>query len=179
MDDQFLYVNRPPVRKGFGENLYARLQSSTPVRKTSFSWIMALKFALAVFAVAFLVLALSAPVRAEVWSWIRQVAGLQVWQWPECAGLFALGTVASGHGWLVSVPSRIRSGTGWAVVVGGLVAVAVVVAVGPTRITGTPACSLWCRSTLQSATASSSDQGEKVPKRYASARGVPDSTNSG
>jgi hypothetical protein len=39
---------------------------------------MALKFALAVFAVAFLVLALSAPVRAEVWFWIRQVAGLQV-----------------------------------------------------------------------------------------------------
>ncbi len=78
MDDQFLYVNRPPLRKGFGENLYARLQGSMPVRRNSFSWNMALKFALAVFAVAFLTLALSAPARAEVWYWIRQVAGLQV-----------------------------------------------------------------------------------------------------
>ncbi|MGZ4684810.1 acyltransferase family protein [Oryzihumus sp.] len=73
----------------------------------------------------------------------NQIAGLQVWQWPECAGLFALGTVASGHGWLVSVPSGIRRGTGQAVVAGVLVAIAVIIAVGPTRITGTDLAGGW------------------------------------
>ena len=72
-----------------------------------------------------------------------QVAGLQVWQWPECAGLFALGTIASGHGWLVAVPPGIRRGAGRAVVAGAAAAIVLVVAVGPDRITGTDLAGGW------------------------------------
>jgi len=78
MDDKFLYDNRPPVRKGFGENLYARLSGTAPVRKVAPRWIMVVKFALVGMAVIFLSLTFSAPVRAHVWYLIRQIAGMEV-----------------------------------------------------------------------------------------------------
>lgn len=73
----------------------------------------------------------------------NQVAGLQVWQWPECAGLFALGAIASGHGWQGAVPPGIRRLAGWAVVAGAVAAVVLVLAVGPDRITGTDLAGGW------------------------------------
>lgn len=78
MDDRFLYDFRPPVRKGFGESLYARLSSNAPLKKAAPRWSMALKFGLVGIAVVFLALAFSAPVRASVWYWIRQIAGVEV-----------------------------------------------------------------------------------------------------
>lgn len=33
---------------------------------------------------------------------------LNVWEWPGCLALFGLGTVAAGHGWLSTVPDRLR-----------------------------------------------------------------------
>ena len=79
MDDKFLYQNRPPVRSGFSENLYARisnphLRSETP--KTTLK--IALRFAalaLLLFAVLF---TFSQPVRAGVLNWIKQIAGFEV-----------------------------------------------------------------------------------------------------
>jgi Acyltransferase family len=32
------------------------------------------------------------------------ILGLHAWQWPECVAMFVLGTLASGQGWLGSVP---------------------------------------------------------------------------
>jgi hypothetical protein len=78
MDDRFLYDLRPPVRKGFGESLYARLSSNAPVKKGTPRWSKALKLVLVGMAVVFLSLAFSAPVRASVWYWIRQIAGVEV-----------------------------------------------------------------------------------------------------
>jgi hypothetical protein len=33
---------------------------------------------------------------------------LNLWEWPACAALFALGVTASARGWVVSVPDRLR-----------------------------------------------------------------------
>jgi hypothetical protein len=79
MDDKFLYQNRPPLRSGFGENLYARISSSHPrieMQKTI------LKFSLRFAALTLLLFAtlftFSQPVRAGVLNWIRQIAGFEI-----------------------------------------------------------------------------------------------------
>jgi hypothetical protein len=41
-----------------------------------------------------------------------QVLDLHLWQWPQCAGMFALGVVAARRGWTERVPARIRRGCG-------------------------------------------------------------------
>ena len=79
MDDKFLYQNRPPVRSGFGENLYARISSPHPRRETQKT---ILKFALRFAALTLLLFAVlftfSQPVRAGVLNWIRQIAGFEI-----------------------------------------------------------------------------------------------------
>lgn len=77
MDDKFLYENRPPVREGFGENLYARLSKSAYSTKKAFNLSWAFKFLLAGI-VIITTLAFSGPVRADVLYWLRQIAGLNV-----------------------------------------------------------------------------------------------------
>lgn len=46
-----------------------------------------------------------------------QFTNAHLWQWPECAGLFALGIVSARRGWLAPVPDRIRRGCGFLAVV--------------------------------------------------------------
>lgn len=79
MNDNFLYQNRPPVRSGFGENLYASISSSHPRRETQKT---ILKFALRFAALTLLLFAVlftfSQPVRAGVLNWIRQIAGFEI-----------------------------------------------------------------------------------------------------
>ncbi len=89
MKDDFLYRNRPPVRKAFSDNLYQRLSSrypdGRPARKGAFLvkaflarpglWKYALLF---VLVVAALTLTLSEPVRAKALEWVRNVAGFTV-----------------------------------------------------------------------------------------------------
>ena len=79
MDDKFLYQNRPPLRSGFGENLYARISSPHPRRETQKTILrLALRFValtLILFAVLF---TFSQPVRAGVLNWIRQIAGFEI-----------------------------------------------------------------------------------------------------
>ncbi|MDH4119136.1 MAG: acyltransferase [Acidimicrobiia bacterium] len=47
-----------------------------------------------------------------------QQFSLHLWQWPQCLGLFVLGTTAAERGWLDSVPVRVRRWCGWAASVG-------------------------------------------------------------
>ena len=79
MDDKFLYQNRPPVRSGFGENLYARISSPHLRRETQKT---TLKFALRLAALTLLLFAVlftfSQPVRAGVLNWIKQIAGFEI-----------------------------------------------------------------------------------------------------
>lgn len=79
MDDKFLYQNRPPVRPGFSENLYARLSNMVLQKKASnkaFKLILRLGLAgLLLFTVLF---TFSEPVRASVLDWIRHIAGFNV-----------------------------------------------------------------------------------------------------
>ena len=100
MDDKFLYQNRPPLRAGFGENLYARLSNPTLQKGMSSNFLrFILRFvltALLLFAVLF---AFSQPVRAGVLNWIKQIAGLEV----EETNTFP---VAEGE--TVSVPPEAR-----------------------------------------------------------------------
>lgn len=54
---------------------------------------------------------------------------LNLWEWPACAALFALGVAASARGWLVAVPARLRRQSRTvtlvtAVVLGGFVGLA-------------------------------------------------------
>jgi len=79
MDDKFLYQSRPPVRSGFGENLYARISSPHLRRETQKT---TLKFALRFVALTLLLFSVlftfSQPVRAGVLNWIRQIAGFEI-----------------------------------------------------------------------------------------------------
>jgi len=79
MNDKFLYQNHPPVRSGFGENLYARISSPHLRRETQKATLkLALRFAaltVLLFAVLF---TFSQPVRAGVLDWIRQIAGFEI-----------------------------------------------------------------------------------------------------
>jgi hypothetical protein len=80
MDDKFLFENRPPVRKGFGKNLYTRISNMT-IRngmpaKRAFSF--AFKFVLASMTVFPLIVAFFQPVRAEFLNWVKYIAGFGV-----------------------------------------------------------------------------------------------------
>ncbi|MFC4944953.1 acyltransferase [Pseudonocardia sp. GCM10023141] len=45
-----------------------------------------------------------------------QVGDLHLWQWPQCAGMFALGVIAARRGWTRHVPDRIRRSCGIAAI---------------------------------------------------------------
>lgn len=79
MDDKFLYQNRPPLRSGFSDSLYARLSSRAPQHKAAnkvFKFFLRLTLTgLLLFAVLF---TFSEPVRASVLDWIRHIAGFEV-----------------------------------------------------------------------------------------------------
>lgn len=91
MNDDFLYHNRPPLRKAFADGLYqhlSELELDAPAqRRRGFSmrqpvthwntWKFALPALLTVTALAF-VLAVSQPVRAGALQWIKTVAGFVV-----------------------------------------------------------------------------------------------------
>jgi len=79
MNDKFLYQNRPPIRPGFGENLYSRI-SSLPLRKETSKNVLrfGLRFALAAVVLFAALFTFSQPVRASVLYWIKQIAGLEV-----------------------------------------------------------------------------------------------------
>ena len=79
MDDKFLYQNRPPVRSGFGENLYARISSPHLRRETQKNTLkFALRFAALTLLLFSVLFTFSQPVRAGVLNWIRQIAGFEI-----------------------------------------------------------------------------------------------------
>lgn len=79
MDDKFLYQNRPPVRSGFGENLYARISSPHLRRETQKTTLkFALRFAALTLLLFSVLFTFSQPVRAGVLNWIRQIAGFEI-----------------------------------------------------------------------------------------------------
>jgi glucan biosynthesis protein C len=53
-----------------------------------------------------------------------QEFSLHLWQWPQCLGLFVLGTTAAQREWLDPVPDRVRHWCGWAAAVGASILVA-------------------------------------------------------
>jgi glucan biosynthesis protein C len=53
-----------------------------------------------------------------------QEFSLHLWQWPQCLGLFVLGTTAAEREWLDPVPDRVRHWCGWAAAVGASILVA-------------------------------------------------------
>lgn len=65
-----------------------------------------------VLALATFLVRLKSPVNSD------QVLELHVWQWPQCLGLFVLGTVCAEKGWLDPVPDRLRRAAGTAALVG-------------------------------------------------------------
>ena len=79
MDDKFLYQNRPPVRPGFGENLYSRI-SNLPLQRDASRNILrfGLRLALSAMVLFTALFTFSQPVRASVLYWIKQIAGLEV-----------------------------------------------------------------------------------------------------
>jgi len=80
MDDKFLYQNRPPVRQGFRESLYARIANNTVQKKAPNKvFKFALRFALACLFVFGLLFTFSEPVRANFLDWItKYIAGFEV-----------------------------------------------------------------------------------------------------
>jgi hypothetical protein len=62
--------------------------------------------AVALIAVSSFVVRLWWPARSG------QIGDLHLWQWPQCAGLFALGVVAARHDWARHVPDRLRRACG-------------------------------------------------------------------
>jgi hypothetical protein len=74
-------------------------------------------------------------VRLEFGFDSAQVAGLHLWQWPECVALFGLGTLAAQRGWLEQVPRGLRRGCGRAVLVTVGLTGAFVVAAAPLGVT--------------------------------------------
>ncbi|HEX2774985.1 MAG TPA: acyltransferase [Micromonosporaceae bacterium] len=57
-------------------------------------------------AVASFAVRLVAPARST------QVLDLHLWQWPQCAAMFALGVAVAPHGWAVRVPEPVYRGCG-------------------------------------------------------------------
>lgn len=91
MNDDFLYINRPPVRNAFAQNLYqqlSRLDVDKPnqsrkighLKHTNASW-SKWKFALPLLLITVtmaMIFIISEPVRARTLEWIRIVAGFAV-----------------------------------------------------------------------------------------------------
>jgi fucose 4-O-acetylase-like acetyltransferase len=69
------------------------------------SWLLALAAAIAVGS---FVVRLGFAINSQ------QVFAAHVWQWPQCIGLFVLGTLAAERGWLQPVPATVRRVGGWA-----------------------------------------------------------------
>lgn len=60
-----------------------------------------------------------------------QILNVHLWQWPQCAGMFALGVAAGRHGWLEPVPQGLRHRCGVAAVVAGLLVPALIFSADP------------------------------------------------
>jgi hypothetical protein len=60
----------------------------------------------------------------------QKYVDLNLYQWPECIALFALGVVTARHGWLHGIPDRLRRQCRTATLVSAGVFVAVLAAVG-------------------------------------------------
>lgn len=79
MDDRFLYENRPPLRPGFGEGLYARIRNAAERTGMPGRFLrIALQVGLACLLGLGGMMTFSQPARASVLDWIRKVAGLEV-----------------------------------------------------------------------------------------------------
>ena len=77
MNDKFLYKNRPELRNEFRDSLYTRLnkqeRENQMFKKHLFQYSMA-----GLLIAVVLLFTISAPVRADVANWIRQIAGFNV-----------------------------------------------------------------------------------------------------
>jgi hypothetical protein len=102
--------------------LYAAWAALRPHRATRWRRRPVTIASLAVLAAA--IAAASFAIR--VWAPYASEAPLDLneWQWPECAGLFGLGVVAAGHGWLDAVPRALVRRAGQVTVAAALGAAA-------------------------------------------------------
>ena len=77
MNDKFLYENRPEPQKTFRDSLYAKLDQeeseSQMFKKHLFQYSLA-----GLLIAVILLITISAPVRANVANWIKQIAGFNV-----------------------------------------------------------------------------------------------------
>ncbi len=105
MNDDFLYNNRPPVRKAFSDSLYQRLSRQYPdnhiqrkgieVMINSFIRAFKWKYALlALVVIAALLFTFSEPVRAKTLELIRSIAGFNI----EEQGESPIKEIAKGEG---------------------------------------------------------------------------------
>jgi hypothetical protein len=85
MNDDFLYNNRPPVRKAFAQELKQRLNKNYPFHGRTRRWTypINLRWSWGMTLLAFLLissalLVFSSEVRADVVNWIQSIAGFQV-----------------------------------------------------------------------------------------------------
>ena len=79
MDDKFLYQNRPPVRPGFSESLYAHLLDMKPRNKVlNKTFKLVPRFILACMFVFVMLFTFSRTVRADVLDWIKHIAGFNI-----------------------------------------------------------------------------------------------------
>ncbi len=78
MDDKFLYENRPALNEEFRKSLYVRLNQSRE-RENLMDKKHILRYVLATLVITLvLVFTISAPVRANVVNWVRQISGFNV-----------------------------------------------------------------------------------------------------
>jgi fucose 4-O-acetylase-like acetyltransferase len=83
-----------------------------------------LSLLVAVVTVATFLVRLAYPFNSE-----NRYLDLNLYQWPACLAVFALGAVAARHGWLTAIPQRLRRGSGVATLV-ALIALGLYVAFG-------------------------------------------------
>jgi hypothetical protein len=77
MNDKFLFENRPEPQKTFRDSLYAKLDQEESETKMLKKHVFQYSLAGLLIAVV-LLFTISAPVRANVVNWIRQIAGFNV-----------------------------------------------------------------------------------------------------
>jgi len=103
MDDKFLYENRPALNEEFRKSLYVRLNQSRE-RETLMDKKHVLRYSLAALVITLvLVFAISAPARANVIDWIRQIAGFNVVESTE-SPLAAMTEMPATVTWLTPHP---------------------------------------------------------------------------
>jgi hypothetical protein len=78
MDDKFLYENRPALRNEFRKSLNAKLIKTEESEYKMFNKHLVSYSLIGVVFALILVFTISAPVRANVLSWIQQIAGINV-----------------------------------------------------------------------------------------------------